>query len=116
MRANSFTPELWGKCICDATRARIALLVMHEEELCVCELSAALDESQPKISRHLALLREMGLLQDRRQGQWIYYRLHPLLPAWVNASLHILLAANTQWLAAELLRLSEMQDRPQRCC
>ncbi|MDQ9557232.1 metalloregulator ArsR/SmtB family transcription factor, partial [Serratia marcescens] len=36
----------------------------------------------PKISRHLAMLRESGLLLDRRDGKWIYYRLSPHMPAW----------------------------------
>jgi ArsR family transcriptional regulator len=61
-------PAEFSKAIADPTRARIALLVTREKELCVCELTCALDEIQPKISRHLALLRESGLLADRRSG------------------------------------------------
>ena len=62
-----------------------ALLLLHEEgELCVCELTHALDVSQPMISRHLAQLRRDGLVSDRRQGQWVYYRLHADLPTWVQ--------------------------------
>jgi DNA-binding transcriptional ArsR family regulator len=44
---------------------------------CACDLCAALDQSQPKISRHLAMLRESGLLLDRKQGKWVHYRLSP---------------------------------------
>ncbi|CAG0911207.1 unnamed protein product, partial [Cyprideis torosa] len=54
------------------------------EELCVCELTQALDLAQPKISRHLAILRENNLLQDRKAGLWVYYRLHTDLPSWVH--------------------------------
>ena len=111
-----FTPDTICKILSDATRARIALLVAREKELCVCELTCALDEIQPKISRHLALLRESGLLADRRQGQWIYYRLHPDLPKWVIKMMQTMLAANTEWLYENHLRLCAMQDRPNRCC
>ena len=111
-----FTPDLLCKTLADPTRARIALLVAREKELCVCELTCALDEIQPKISRHLALLRESGLLADRRQGQWIYYRLHPELPSWVNKTLKTMLDANKDWLEENHQRLCAMEDRPNRCC
>ena len=104
------------KALADDTRSRIALLITREGELCVCELTAALDLSQPKISRHLAQLRSHGLLADRRQGQWIYYRLHPQLAPWVITLLQGALAANGQWLAADGSRLQAMSDRPVRCC
>jgi ArsR family transcriptional regulator, arsenate/arsenite/antimonite-responsive transcriptional repressor len=110
------TPDAICKTLSDATRARIALLVARERELCVCELTYALDEIQPKISRHLALLREAGVLADRRQGQWIYYRLHPELPKWVVNILNIMLKANEEWLDENHQRLCAMQDRPNRCC
>src|SRR5690606_12109290 len=79
-RAHPMTPPALFKALADETRARIVLLITHEQELCVCELTCALNQSQPKISRHLAQLRASGLLADRRQGQWVYYRLHPHLP------------------------------------
>jgi DNA-binding transcriptional ArsR family regulator len=98
--------------LADDTRAKISLLVVSEGELCVCELTAALDLSQPKISRHLALLRSAGLLMDRRQGQWVYYRLNPDLPTWVTAVLKEVVNANKQWLETEAKRLCSMNDRP----
>ena len=105
-------PTSLFKCLADDTRARITLLIVSEGELCVCELIAALDQSQPKISRHLALLRAAGLLMDRRQGQWVYYRLHPDLPEWVTAMLKAVVDANQQWLGTETKRLSDMNSRP----
>ena len=105
-------PTTLFKCLADDTRAKITLLVVSEGELCVCELTAALDLSQPKISRHLALLRSAGLLMDRRQGQWIYYRLNPDMPAWVTAVLKDVVDANQQWLETETKRLCCMNDRP----
>ena len=97
------------KSLADDTRARIALLIAGEGELCVCELTESLQESQPKISRHLSLLRSSGVLLDRRQGQWVYYRLDPALPAWVLSILQQTLTANQQWLADDLRRLQAMQ-------
>jgi ArsR family transcriptional regulator, arsenate/arsenite/antimonite-responsive transcriptional repressor len=114
-----FSPPALFKCLADATRARITLLILREGELCVCELIHALDDSQPKISRHLAQLRKGGLLLDRRQGQWIYYRINPALPDWVTQVLDTTLQANQPWLHNDAQRLDAMGDRPQRastCC
>ncbi|WP_349617189.1 metalloregulator ArsR/SmtB family transcription factor [Azotobacter salinestris] len=108
------TPTALFKCLADETRARLTLLIAREGELCVCELTAALEESQPKISRHLALLRSSGVLADRRQGQWVYYRLHPHLPDWVHEMLRTVLTANRNWLAPVVQRLEAMRDRPGR--
>ncbi|MEG0862643.1 MAG: metalloregulator ArsR/SmtB family transcription factor [Pseudomonas sp.] len=112
------TPALVFKCLADETRARATLLITREGELCVCELMCALNDSQPKISRHLAQLRACGLLLDRRQGQWVYYKLNPQLPAWVHEVLKLTLDANAEWLAQDSARLDAMGDRPTAlsCC
>lgn len=78
----SLTPLQLFKNLSDETRTGIVLLLKEMGELCVCDLCAALDQSQPKISRHLAMLRESGLLLDRKQGKWVHYRLSPHMPAW----------------------------------
>ena len=52
--ADHLTPTTVFKCLADETRVRLMLLITREDELCVCELTCALDESQPKVSRHLA--------------------------------------------------------------
>jgi len=62
------------KALGDETRLRIVALLSHGE-LCVCHLEDALGLSQPKVSRHLATLRGAGLVEDRRDGTWVYYRL-----------------------------------------
>jgi ArsR family transcriptional regulator len=110
------SPDQFCKNLADETRARIALLVAAETELCVCELTCALDEIQPKISRHLAQLRTNGILVDRRQGQWVYYRLHPDLPIWALKTLTLFCETHQEWFAENISRLSTMKDRPQRCC
>ena len=113
------SPTQVFKCLADENRVRMMLLIAREEELCVCELICALEESQPKVSRHLAQLRTCGLLEDRRQGQWVYYRLHPALPTWVREVLATTLAANRECLSTSTRRLDAMGERPQRvasCC
>jgi ArsR family transcriptional regulator, arsenate/arsenite/antimonite-responsive transcriptional repressor len=65
------------------TRLRCLMLLMGYEELCVCELTHATGALQPQISRHLAQLRGLELVADRRAGLWVHYRLHPALPDWV---------------------------------
>ncbi len=62
------------KTLSDETRLRI-LVLLFTKELCVCELCEILNESQPKVSRHLAKLRDIGLVEDERKGQWIFYHL-----------------------------------------
>jgi len=54
---------------------RALRLLLFKRELCVCQIEAALGISQTKASRHLALLRHLGLLKARRDGLWIYYTL-----------------------------------------
>jgi len=75
------SPDALLKAIAEPTRLRIVLLLQHDE-LCVCHLQAALDLAQPKISRHLMTLREYGIVADRREGQWVHYRLNPAMPDW----------------------------------
>ena len=62
------------KALSDETRLRIMVL-LSEKELCVCQLESALGLSQVKVSRHLTVLRNAGLVNDRREGLWIFYSL-----------------------------------------
>ncbi|GFO53493.1 transcriptional regulator [Geomonas sp. Red276] len=61
------------KALADETRLRILALLLGEGELCVCDIIAALKQPQSTISRHLAILRKAGWVNDRRRGLWIYY-------------------------------------------
>jgi ArsR family transcriptional regulator len=107
-------PETLFLALSDPTRLRILALLTAENELCVCELTHALDLSQPMISRHLASLRAANLVSDRRAGVWIYYRLHPELPKWVRAILKETLSgvAKTQPYRSDRKALRTMPDRP----
>lgn len=66
----------------DRTRRRLLTLLVEESQICVCRLAEAIDESQPKVSRHLALLREAGVLARQRQANMILYRVHPEMVTW----------------------------------
>ena len=62
------------KALSEETRLRI-LKLLEYGELCVCDIVAALDMVQPKISFHLNILKEAGFLKDRKQGKWTHYSL-----------------------------------------
>ena len=62
------------KAAADPCRLRI-LKLLKEGELCVCEIMAALKKPQSSTSHHLSILREAGLVKERRDGKWSYYRL-----------------------------------------
>jgi len=63
------------KALSDETRLRVIKL-LERGELCVCDITAALDLVQPKVSFHLSTLKEAGLIKDRKQGKWIHYSLN----------------------------------------
>ncbi len=112
-------PVQFYKCLADETRLKILLLLHRERELCVCELTEALQEIQPKISRHLAYLKLSGLLLDRRQGQWVFYRLNGGLPDWTRKVLQETIHGNDDFLQQCTKHLSRMSGRPERtsvCC
>lgn len=110
----SLDPLRFFKCLADETRLMLMLLILREQELCVCEMTHALEESQPKVSRHLAELRRCGLLSDRRESQWIYYGLAPTLPAWAKAILEAAGEGRHRQLEALRQRLASMGNRPER--
>ncbi len=95
------------------------MLLMQEGELCVCELTHALDLIQPKISRHLAALRDTQVVIDKRAGQWIYYRINPKLPAWANELLQATLkgSLDEKQYKRDIKKLKSMKNRPEnRIC
>src|SRR5918911_3203156 len=65
------------KALADPTRVAIVNRLAAADEVCVCDLTAAFELSQPTISHHLKVLREAGLVTARRRGTWAYYRLVP---------------------------------------
>jgi ArsR family transcriptional regulator len=67
-------PDVFG-AFANPTRLRILGLLQERKEICVCDLCQVLAEPQPKVSRHLAILRSAGLVQVRSQGKWKFYGL-----------------------------------------
>jgi ArsR family transcriptional regulator len=111
--------DVFFRSLADATRLRSLMLLRREGELCVCELVHALGMSQPKISRHLAQLREAGIVRDRRHGLWVYYALNPDLPQWAQAVLRETAEGllDRDPFAADSVGLRDMPNRPgARCC
>ncbi|MES9969239.1 MAG: metalloregulator ArsR/SmtB family transcription factor [Candidatus Thiodiazotropha sp.] len=90
----NITPESVFSALANSMRLRCVLLLQKNGELCVCELTQSMDVAQPNMSRNLALLREAELVSDRRDGQWIYYRINPDLPDWVQSILEITASAS----------------------
>ena len=85
--------EGFFKALADATRLRILGLLLTGE-VCVCDIHESLKITQPKASRHLAYLRRAGLVEARRDGLWMHYRLatlaDPVLAAIGDAVRHAL--------------------------
>src|SRR5947207_14852645 len=65
------------KALADPTRVAIVNRLAAADQVCVCDLTASFDLSQPTISHHLKILREAGLVDATRRGTWAYYRLVP---------------------------------------
>ncbi|MGD2083190.1 MAG: metalloregulator ArsR/SmtB family transcription factor [Chromatiales bacterium] len=101
-------------CLAHDTRLRCLVLLLRHGELCVCELTQAIGAAQPHVSRHLAQLRELGLVTDRRQGLWIHYRIHPELPQWVREVLRVTAQGveGKDPFAGDAMTLERMPNRP----
>lgn len=114
------SPTAFYKALADDIRLKTLLIIAVEHEACVCELMAALDEeSQPKVSRHLAQLRKLGILSDRKHQQWVFYSLNPSLPNWMKQVITSTVVNEPNFIEQELAQLNQMGDRPTRvaaCC
>lgn len=110
-------PHQFFKLLSDETRVRCLLIISREEQVCVAELTESLQHSQPKVSRHLAMLRSSGVVTDIRQGQWVFYRLSDNLPGWMKKQIQGLVDSNClkgQY-QQDIERLRAMKSRPV-CC
>jgi ArsR family transcriptional regulator len=101
------------RALADATRLRILGLLLTGE-VCVCDIHESLKIPQPKASRHLAYLRRAGLVDTRREGLWIHYRLgklaDPVLSAILDAVRHALTHTET------IQRDGERLQKRTGCC
>jgi len=64
------------KALSDPTRIRIVKMLQHKS-LCVCEMQAALEHSQPNVSKHLKILQQAGLVEAEKDGLWVNYTISP---------------------------------------
>lgn len=105
--------ETLFKALADATRLRILGLLLTGE-ICVCDIHESLKIPQSKASRHLAYLRRTGLVETRREGLWIHYRLgtlaDPVMAAIMDAVHHAL--GHTDTVQRDALRLQKRTG----CC
>lgn len=96
------------KCLGDESRLSLLCLMGVDREVCVCDLVDALDAPQSTISRHLAQLRQCGLVVARRQGTWMHYRVNDALPEWALTTMEALVRE-----ARDQLGLRPLQGQ---CC
>jgi ArsR family transcriptional regulator len=108
----SITPDQIFRALADPSRLRI-LNLLRGGELCVCYIVDALNMPQPKISRHLAYLRKVGLVLARREGLWIHYRLASPSNAFHQKLLDCLDSYFSE--SPALLKETKRVDRT-RCC
>jgi len=103
--------------LADPIRFRMMDLIHRNCELCVCELTRALDIPQPKASKHLAVLRESGLLRMRRDAQWVLYAVNPEIAPKLLEGVEAILAgsADAPELVADRERLEISPGRTPRC-
>lgn len=109
-------PVDFFRSLADQTRLRCLALMVAEGDVCVCELTYAIAEIQPKISRHLAALRKAGVVEDRRQGTWVFYRVRPDLDTWAREVLDRTIAglAAQDPFSRDRETLAAMPGRPPR--
>ncbi|MEK9713306.1 MAG: metalloregulator ArsR/SmtB family transcription factor [Thalassolituus sp.] len=89
------TPVCLMKLLADETRLSATVLLLSGPK-CVCDLTEALGVSQPKLSRHLAILRDAELVTTEKKGQWVYYSLTPSLPQWAISIIQTLQAPSQE--------------------
>lgn len=104
------------KALGDPNRMRIVKMLMHRE-MCVCELAEAISVTQPSVSRHLKLLEDADLVEHRRDGLWINYRLNSTPQ---NPYAHALLEHLQNWLEEDpeiqaLIQKASTLDREVVC-
>lgn len=101
---------LFHAALSDPTRLRL-LNLMKDGEICVCYLQEILKTNQPKISRHLAYLKKAGLVEARRDGRWMHYRLKK-----TDRNLNTILSQTLTQLGHEAQIKKDSQRLKQVCC
>ena len=110
-KTSTFNIERFFQALGDTTRLRL-LNLMGEQEICVCYFVEILEQGQPKISRHLAYLRRAGIVEARRDGKWMHYRI--VMPPNIGASQ--ILRQTLAWLKEERAMQSDRARLSKACC
>jgi len=110
-RQKTFDIERFFQALGDNTRLRL-LNLMGDQEICVCFFVEILDQPQPKISRHLAYLRNAGIVTTRRDGKWMHYRI--AMPP--NEGAARVLAQILQWFKGEKTMQADRAKLTKACC
>ncbi len=110
-KRKDFNVERFFQALGDETRLRL-LNLMGEQEICVCYFVEVLKQPQPKISRHLAYLRNAGIVAGRRDGKWMHYRIvMPPNPGAAKTLRKIL-----QWFKEEKAMQLDRERLANACC
>jgi len=110
-KSSQFNMERFFQALGDNTRLRL-LNLMGDQEICVCYFVEILAQGQPKISRHLAYLRNAGIVQARREGKWMHYRI--VMPP--NAGAAQVLRQTLAWLAEDRAMQADRARLSKACC
>lgn len=100
-------------CLADHTRLKCLLLLLTRKEMCICELTTALDELQPNVARQLTRLIHYKLVDEHQKKNWSYYRLSPSMPGWIRQLLEVTLRANGRLIHKDIKRLTDTLERRQ---
>lgn len=101
------------KALSDTTRLKLVLLLKHHGSMCVCDLTAILNQPQPTISRHLTHLKKAGVVISERRGTWMWYQLNKQLPPWCQQIINGIELTDEDQDFSALLRVDAP---PPSCC
>jgi ArsR family transcriptional regulator len=110
-KTSAFNIELFFQALGDNTRLRL-LNLMGDREICVCYFVEILGQGQPKISRHLAYLRRAGIVEARRDGKWMHYRI--VMPPNIGATQ--VLRQTLAWLKEDRAMQADCARLSKACC
>jgi ArsR family transcriptional regulator len=110
-RQKAFDIERFFQALGDNTRLRL-LNLMGDQEICVCYFVEILNQPQPKISRHLAYLRNAGIVTTRRDGKWMHYRI--VMPP--NERAAKVFKEILQWFKEEKTMQADRAKLTKACC
>lgn len=110
-KSTSFNMERFFQALGDNTRLRLLNLI-GDQEICVCYFVEILGQGQPKISRHLAYLRRAGIVEARRDGKWMHYRI--VVPPNMGAAQ--VLRHTLAWLKEDRTMQADRLRLSKACC